>query len=251
MKINNGGVKMDNRDIIKNTEDELLKLLKRGIEKAIRTFYKNDSYLIDNKLHEMAITHRIAIYLDNIFSEYNVDCEWNKNFLDKKVFSVTDFIKDFNYNIERIITQNKQISFKINQIDDLMSNKNTWEEFSDYVVLTLLETESKGEIIIKQLRPDIIIHKRGLKQNIAVIEVKREFRSVSASKQSSDKLFDLVKLYALTTDKNFLYDYGFYIELPKSNSGWKNIFIEKNKILSKVFGEEKNKVFEIKFTNKN
>lgn len=40
---------------------------------------KNDAYLLVAAANERSITHRLAIYLEAEFPEYNVDCEYNKN----------------------------------------------------------------------------------------------------------------------------------------------------------------------------
>lgn len=46
---------------------------------AIEELYKNDFPLIKLRCCERSIVFRLGIYLNNIFEEYDVDCEYNKN----------------------------------------------------------------------------------------------------------------------------------------------------------------------------
>lgn len=52
--------------------------LKSKVEKAIKLFFKHDSFLIEKNINERSITHKLAEYLQLEFSEYHVDCEYNK-----------------------------------------------------------------------------------------------------------------------------------------------------------------------------
>ena len=45
---------------------------------AMRTFYDKDSVLIEYQVAERALTHKLAEYLQELFPDYNVDCEYNK-----------------------------------------------------------------------------------------------------------------------------------------------------------------------------
>ena len=49
------------------------------VSKAIKTFYENDSFLLENKMNEMTVCGRLAIYLQeefNDFKGYYVDTEY-------------------------------------------------------------------------------------------------------------------------------------------------------------------------------
>ena len=48
------------------------------IKNAYRKFLKNDSCLLAVVANERSITHRFAIYLEDEFPNYNVDCEYNR-----------------------------------------------------------------------------------------------------------------------------------------------------------------------------
>lgn len=58
--------------------------IKIKIINAYKSLLKNDSYLLATDVNERSITHKLAEYLQVEFSEYNVDCEYNRNGLDVK-----------------------------------------------------------------------------------------------------------------------------------------------------------------------
>lgn len=59
------------------------------VDLAIDQLYEYDSYLLENNLHERTIVHRLAIYLEQQFPGWNVDCEYNNNCGDiKKVKAI-------------------------------------------------------------------------------------------------------------------------------------------------------------------
>ena len=57
------------------------------VTKALQRFYKEDAYLVDVNAHERSMTFRLGMYLQLIFSGWNVDCEYNRN------VCMPDFIK--------------------------------------------------------------------------------------------------------------------------------------------------------------
>lgn len=65
---------MNNEEI----KEKLIIAVKKFIDKDWKELYKND-------IHENTFSHRIAVYLEENFNEYNVDCEYNKILGDKKV----------------------------------------------------------------------------------------------------------------------------------------------------------------------
>ncbi len=50
----------------------------RRTELAVRAFYENDIKLIELEVHERTIAHRFAIYLEDMFRGWNIDCEYNR-----------------------------------------------------------------------------------------------------------------------------------------------------------------------------
>jgi len=53
------------------------------VEKALDILLKEDSYLLEHDVNERSITHKLAEYLQQMFSGYNVDCEYNRNGIDE------------------------------------------------------------------------------------------------------------------------------------------------------------------------
>ena len=52
--------------------------VKDKIEEALEKLKDKDFVLLKNDLNERTISHRLAIYIEDIFTEYDVDCEYNK-----------------------------------------------------------------------------------------------------------------------------------------------------------------------------
>ena len=46
--------------------------------KAISEFLLKECFLLKNNLNERSITHKLAEYIQKYFSDYNVDCEYNR-----------------------------------------------------------------------------------------------------------------------------------------------------------------------------
>ncbi len=67
-------------DSTNTNNKEILEKIKNGYRK----FLKNDSYLLQVDANERSITHRFAIYLEDEFPDYNVDCEYNRECADIK-----------------------------------------------------------------------------------------------------------------------------------------------------------------------
>ncbi len=63
--------------------------LLQKVDKAIVELYKNDQYLIANKVHERSIVFRFGVYFQTIlnatdFSKLSLDIDYNKNHADPK-----------------------------------------------------------------------------------------------------------------------------------------------------------------------
>lgn len=48
------------------------------VVKALQVLFMKDEYLIDNDVHEVTISHKLAEYLQYQFPDMNVDCEYNR-----------------------------------------------------------------------------------------------------------------------------------------------------------------------------
>ena len=51
---------------------------------ALDQLFKNDAFLLENKTHERSVAHKLAEYLQQQFSGWHVDCEYNRHGLDPK-----------------------------------------------------------------------------------------------------------------------------------------------------------------------
>jgi hypothetical protein len=50
----------------------------RKINVALDLFYEKDKHLIEINVHERSIAHKFAEYLQLLFPDYNLDCEYDK-----------------------------------------------------------------------------------------------------------------------------------------------------------------------------
>ena len=120
--------------------------IKEKVEYSMQKLREKDIDLIDIDVNERTITHKLAEYLQNQFTDYNVDCEYNRyEDKTKKLRSLANRSLD---------TSN----YKKDQIEQLI-----WE---DKDALTIY--------------PDIIVHERKTPyNNLLVIEVKKSSNNIS------------------------------------------------------------------------
>lgn len=57
---------------------------------ALLLFQIRDRYLLEHDVNEKAMTHKVAEYLQTSFSDYNVDCEYNRNMELAKQLNLTN-----------------------------------------------------------------------------------------------------------------------------------------------------------------
>lgn len=148
------------------------------LDTALRTLYLKDSHLLKNSVHERSLTHKLAEYLQQLFPEYNVDCEYNLDIDDesKRKKWVSEKAKE---KLIELLNEFKTIKTE---------NWNLSEEI---------------EKVSKNFYPDIIVHKRGSnKNNLFVIEAK---------KNGADTSFDKEKLIAFTNNKDKIHRYKYQL----------------------------------------
>ena len=134
-------------------------MLAHCVAQAVVKLFQNDAYLLEIKVHEIAINHRIAIYLERYFQL--LDPETKRNIL-----SV-----DLEYN--RVVPSNPLA------------------EKGMHTVLTFEYCDPDDRIIYleKDVRPDIIVHERGNgHHNILWIETKLGSDS-EVCQDDSEKVF--------------------------------------------------------------
>ena len=137
---------------------DIEKIIKVSVEKLL----SKDSFLLKSDVNERTITHRLAIYLEECFSDWNVDCEYNRDRFDTKKLDL----------------------FKVRLNSDILK--------------------------LVTVYPDIIVHKRGTKDNLLVIEVKK-----SSNKNEDTIKFDNLKLKEYK--RQLGYQYTFFIEIGTKN----------------------------------
>ncbi len=230
---------------------------------VLDSLLKNDQYLFEYDIHEQAFSHRMALYLDELFSEYNVDCEWNKEFDVVKKINVDDLLEAINKNIREKIEEDEKkgidkYKIKIVKIQEFLKKQQTGTEYIDtegnrYINLSVYNDlydvpQSKKQIRLKKIRPDIIVHHRGTMDNLMVIEVKKKHNCIGQARidYENAREFDLIKLYALTSQSPFTYKKAYFIELPMDKR-WGKIEIKANPFIKDIFGLNKCNVYEIKF----
>jgi hypothetical protein len=54
-------------------------IVKQKLNTALEKLMYRDAYLLKNDLNERSITHKLALYLENEFENWDVDCEYNRD----------------------------------------------------------------------------------------------------------------------------------------------------------------------------
>jgi len=104
------------------------------IKTSLISLLEYDFKLLNIDAHEHSISHKLAVYLQDEFQEYDVDCEYNRLKEETKKIDTEKQLKEFFEEIR-----------KINPVD----------------------------INPTFVYPDIIVHKRCKENNILVIEIKK------------------------------------------------------------------------------
>jgi hypothetical protein len=55
------------------------KEIKEKVEIALGILLKNDAFLLEHDVNERSISHKLAEYLQQLFPDYHVDCEYNRH----------------------------------------------------------------------------------------------------------------------------------------------------------------------------
>lgn len=191
------------------------------IIKGLKTVTSQDAHLLTVDVSERAITHRLGMYYQELFSKWDVDCEYNRRF---------GFVKEIEFQARDILSrmadllrergslaaQNLlgELGYGGHFIDELKELERQLREpqfeydAGDglyYFILTLIN----GTKIKKQISPDVIVHKRNRKNNFIAIEAKKTSNVSIASRE-----FDILKLQALILDERYGYKRGYFIDLP-------------------------------------
>ena len=58
--------------------------VENNLREALKRLLENDAYLLEKDVNERSISHRLAMYLQQLFGDWHVDCEYNKDHDDPK-----------------------------------------------------------------------------------------------------------------------------------------------------------------------
>ncbi len=139
---------------------------------SLEMFYARDLLLVEYKVAERALTHKLAEYMQMFFFGYNVDCEYNK------------VGKGDQKRVYELIAQMKQQQ-GLRQPQDIKCNGDCDTCYPNKCVIF----------------PDIIVHRRGTDDNLLVVEAKTEWSNASQNR-------DFEKLKALTKSTDYKYRMG-------------------------------------------
>lgn len=121
-----------------------INLALNAIEKMLNILYEKDKFLLNkkNNLNERSITYRMGMYLQALFPEFHVDCEYNRM--------------------------------------GKMANGEIYYTEGDYFAKTVSLSEgfvSDEDDNGSRVFPDIIVHIRGTAKSLIIIEVKMEWKN--------------------------------------------------------------------------
>lgn len=215
------------------------------IKAGLTTLVAKDKYLLINNINERSITHKLGMYYQAIFPQWDVDCEYNRNLGNSKQILIEP--KIFISKMIGLLESNRKLSNN-NLILALQEERITAEDFANlreqlqeperlifnrdldvvYFVLKLRD----GNNLVKNIYPDIIIHERGSKKNLLAIEAKKSSNSDPVS-----RAYDIVKLTTLVSDKSYKYKRGYFIEIPTGCDfgHYRRFIISKENFCKKVY----------------
>ena len=58
--------------------------IEEKLKRSLALLMHHDSHLLEKDVNELSISHRLALYLQQLFDSWDVDCEYNRNLDDKK-----------------------------------------------------------------------------------------------------------------------------------------------------------------------
>lgn len=149
--------------------------IKTKVQSCIQKLKENELEIILNDICERTIAHKLAEYLQQVFTEYNVDCEYNRN-------------------AEKGSCKPKYIDIIKHGYDEAFQKAKDNDE------------ELKAFLYQVTSFPDIIIHKRLTNDfNLLIIEVKK-------SNNNSNWEIDEKKIEAFTREKD-TEGYGYQLGL--------------------------------------
>ena len=123
-------------------------IVNAALVQMLDILYQKDQFLLNaaNNLTERSVTHRMGMYLQSIFPDLDVDCEYNRM---GRMDLDTIYFTEGDYFAKTVCLSGSVIS----------------------------DSDDKGSRVF----PDIIIHKRGTAENLIIIEVKMAWKSIESA----------------------------------------------------------------------
>lgn len=159
--------------------------IKTKLNSALVALLRDEAYLIQYDVSERAITHKLAEHMQREFSEYKVDCEYNRNFNEPKSLK----------------TRRETLTERLNR------------KYKDR-----LDKLEPDELLSISTYPDVIVHIRGSNEfNLLVVEVKK----VDGEPDDLDRL----KLKEFTKIENNSYNFQIGVSIIiKTNKNFSRTF---------------------------
>lgn len=180
-------------------ESESFESIRRELVAAVDAIYENDPELMHHQLYEGAISHRLAVYLEERFGPlgYRVDCEYDK-FLDPEL--------DGNFDGTKWLDRD-ELRSNVRNCAPLIVRSADEEPIEVSSAIAICGSDK--EDLKREVRPDIIVHRRALStDNHLIIEVKKyPYRGKIGA-----VLFDFAKLVGYTSDDKFAYRHGLFLQ---------------------------------------
>jgi hypothetical protein len=64
--------------------------VRAAVDAALASLIKRDAQLLEFNVNERSVSHRLALYLQALFPDWDVDCEYNRDMADPKVLEKPD-----------------------------------------------------------------------------------------------------------------------------------------------------------------
>ncbi|MDD4923969.1 MAG: hypothetical protein PHF74_03940 [Dehalococcoidales bacterium] len=142
-------------------QNEIEQTIRQGVDRLL----DKDMYLLVNNVNERTISGRLAFYLQELFYDCDVDCEYNRFKTEPKRLDIVH---------DELCKELRKSHKSISPLDD------------------------KGTTVY----PDIIIHQWGSDDNLAVIEIKK---NSSTDKEDNFDLIKLKKYKSQLGYKNAIF----------------------------------------------
>lgn len=121
--------------------------IKRKISIALCKLTKKDSHLFKNDVHEVALSSRFACYLSDLFTDYDVDVEYNRNLYDAKRSSEGQIVRP-DIIVHKRGTDNNYLVFEIKKKGNNNSIDEDERKLKDYTS----RNNSNNDTNIKKLK---------------------------------------------------------------------------------------------------